>query len=47
LEPREGLDRSATTIGVQLADVYDLLINRVPAPTPVAAETSSDLPLNP
>lgn len=42
LEPREGLDRTATTIGVQLADVYDLLINRVPV-----AATPEALSLNP
>ncbi|CAG0992284.1 hypothetical protein PLCT2_02538 [Planctomycetaceae bacterium] len=42
LEPREGLDRSATTIGVQLADVYDVLINRVSAPS--APEVSSSGP---
>jgi Flp pilus assembly protein CpaB len=38
LEPREGLDRTATTIGVQLAEVYDLLINRVPIPSPSVSE---------
>ena len=35
LEPRQGLSGTVTTIGVQLADVYDLLINRLPAPTPI------------
>ncbi len=32
LEPRQGISGTVTTIGVQLADVYDLLINRLPAP---------------
>lgn len=38
LEPRQGLSGTVTTIGVQLADVYDVLINRLPtpsAPTPI------------
>lgn len=36
LEPRQGLSGTVTTIGVQLADVYDLSINRLPNPTPIA-----------
>jgi hypothetical protein len=47
LEPRQGMTGTATTIGVQLADVYDVLINRLPtpsAPTPLAPPLPTLLP---